>query len=189
MAAVVLGAAVLVLMVLAQVAGATKYGAASHQVTSANGAFVVRVGVDADMQTVATSDAPREALWSIPRPARLEQFFVSDGGRAVAIVAWELVMMIELWTPAGRTRHYTVRELVAHPSLVHGVGPIGGSWRVWHDGVTQIGDSLEIATTGLYSYTLDLRLGKLVDARSSRAAWSRRRAGSGSRPPRSGSCS
>jgi hypothetical protein len=108
-------------------------------------------------------------VWSLPRGAFAETFFLGDDGRAVAVVAWRFVSVfdldepaVEIWTPAGLLATYSYRTLVAHPAHKRRIGPVGDFWRDWLDHAALEGSRLRIATSGPWAYELDLGSGAML---------------------------
>ena len=150
----------IVILLAVGVASATSYAPPEkHDVRSANGQFVLHVDPDTKRHSVSSG-------WSFERPIQFESFCISDDGKTVAVVAWHFVRVenldepaVELWNAGGRFKTIAVRDLAPSPSRIRGVGPIGGSWREWHDDVICGGTALTITTTGLYEYEIDYATG------------------------------
>jgi hypothetical protein len=153
---------VVVLVVLAGTARATSYAPpAPRDETSANGAFVLHV--DPERRTLVVRTAAGAPQWQLERDIGMEQFFVANDGKSIALVHWRFVMVealdrpgVELMNATGTFAAFSVRELIAQPPRIRGVGPIGGFWREWLRSAKLAGNRVAIATTGLYDYSIDL---------------------------------
>lgn len=112
-----------------------------HDVFSPNGKFVLDVNPISKRHTVYASDKRDQPLWAFERDVWQETHFLSNDGKALAVVMWQFVTLdsladgicVEFWDRTGKVREHSFAELCPCPTRYYfESGPVGSFWRIWY---------------------------------------------------------